>query len=532
MSNRRKSKSQKKARQNSRLKDHKRSGKILKPPMRTFPGMTSVPWLRDTFPDMLWLCALIKQHGDKEGMLLAAKVLDRIYAVGLPAGHDTDDSSGPVMLTGELTSFDHVPEHLRGEVLQALKADGLYEEAFPWLLVRALSKYDNVPGRWILSGWEGNTQIVGADEPEQLLRSVVEASSHGQSSTATKAKAMILRAYLQAGKISFPPEIGREWADILPRYPDQISEEERRRIEPSIRASFMAFAAGLGEDGEPSRSLKWAMSFWRQNWKLYPCDTSAPGGIPEGVEEASPSDIRDARDAWADRLDSMNERFLETSRASDPDLYLPDRHEVLTGLVYRQLRALSIMVQFPGLWTMEHGSSTIRGVLEARIITRWLILKDDPELYSRFKDYGRGRLKLLKLHLEEYRDSLDEPPADLDRQIEYMDLLVNRDLMEEFQDISIEGNFAGVDTRRMADQVGLLTDYRLVFAPTSANVHGEWAFLDQYILSTCRNPLHRLHRVPNADPALRLGPDVVDVALGMLESLVDDYVEAMPAGER
>jgi hypothetical protein len=159
-------------------------------------------------------------------------------------------------------------------------------------------------------------------------------------------------------------------------------------------------------------------------------------------------------------------------------------------------------------------------------VFKYLVQQNDEALYSRFKDYGRGRLKLLKLHLEEYRDSLDDPSPDLDRNIEYLDVLVNQDIWEEFQDISIEGNFAGIDTRKMADQVGLLSEYRLLFAPASSNVHGEWAALDQYVLAVCQNPLHRRHRIPRSDLGIRLGPELVESALSIANQLVNDYSHA------
>ncbi|MBA0125527.1 hypothetical protein H0B56_08240 [Haloechinothrix sp. YIM 98757] len=512
-------------RRNSRLKDHKQTGKILKPPMRTIGNMQMVPWLRDSFPDMLWLCALIKLYGDKPGMLLAGKVLDRIDSVlGLEEGDGSEDSKR-LILTGEMTTFDKIAVEDRSAVLAALQEDGLFEQTFPWVLVRALQKYHSPPAAWLFEGWRGNDKIIPDNQPEQFLRELISDASHGQSAMATKAKAMVIRAWLKTGKLMLAKEIGEVWDNILPRYPDEITEEERQRIEPSIRATFMTLTSNPDRELEKSPGLTWAKTFWRQNWKLYECGDSSADA--EHSLDATSEHVKAAHAAWQHVLDEVTERFLAASRAADPDLYAPDRHEILTGLVYRQIRALGVMIGFPALWTMEHGSSTIRGVLEARILVKWLLLQDDPELYSRFKDYGRGKLKLLKLHLEEYRESLSSPAAELDEQIEYMDALVNRDIMEEFQDISIEGNFAGLDTRRMADQVGLLTDYRLVFQPASSNMHGEWASLDQYTLSTCRNPLHRWHRIPNSDPMLTLGPHVVEIALGMLDDLVADYEEGL-----
>lgn len=517
--NSKKTRSKNRNRRNSGLSDHKRSGKILTPPMRNLPNMQSIPWLRDTFPNMLWLCSLITKYGDKPGMMLAARVLDRISETVDP---EKGAEGLPFVLTGELTSFEKVPDDKRAAVIEALQDDGLYEDGFPWVLVRGLQKYEGVPGAWVLDGWKDNLQIIPADQPERFLRDVVLANSHGQSSGATKVKAVLIRAYLQAGKLMLPPGIAKEWGEILPRYPDEITEEERRRIEPSLRAASMAML-GLDKSDDNSYDLEWARSFWRQNWRLYSCDIPTVAQQQPEPESEGASRISTVRRHWTERLDELTERFLSKSRSVDPDLYSPDRHEVLTGLVYRQLRTLSIMVNYPALWTMEHGSAMIRSVLEARIVVKWLLHRNDPALFARFEDYGRGRLKLLKLHLEEYRDSLETPPEGLDEQIEYFDALVNSEIWEEFQDISIEGSFAGVDTRRMAEQVGLLTEYRLVFAPASAAVHGEWNSLDQYVLSQCENPLHRRHRIPNSDPMLRLGPDVVQTALGMLEGLVDEY---------
>src|SRR5262249_20411130 len=158
------------------------------------PGMTSVPWLRDTFPDMLWLAMLITEHGTK-GMHIAARLLDRANAVIDQADARPDG----LILTGQLTAFERVPESSRAPILQALKKDGLYEIAVPWVFARSLMKYDDVPGMWLFNGWKGNVQIVPSDQPEQFLSRVVEDHSHGQSPSTTRAKIMVLAAWLKAG---------------------------------------------------------------------------------------------------------------------------------------------------------------------------------------------------------------------------------------------------------------------------------------------------------------------------------------------
>lgn len=87
-------------RNTSTLRQHRQQGKTLLPPFAALPGpIRHTPWLRDTFPDMLWLAMLITEYGTK-GMHMAAKVLDRIDDV-------LDDPSGPsrpekLVITGQL----------------------------------------------------------------------------------------------------------------------------------------------------------------------------------------------------------------------------------------------------------------------------------------------------------------------------------------------------------------------------------------------------------------------------------------------
>ncbi len=75
----------------------------------------------------------------------------------------------------------------------------------------------------------------------------------------------------------------------------------------------------------------------------------------------------------------------------------------------------------------------------------------------------------------------------------------------------------------MADQVGLLEDYRLIFSPASAAVHGEWGPISQHTLTRCRNPLHRGHRIPQASGGKEMDSFNVNFALKLLSNLIDDY---------
>jgi hypothetical protein len=274
--------------------------------------------------------------------------------------------------------------------------------------------------------------------------------------------------------------------------------------------------------------IRWAQQFWRSNWNLFPCTTEEDAVGSSGSGHGSIEEVTVQRLA---SISELRQRYFAAVRRSDPDLYEPDRYEVLTGIVLRSLRLASAAVRTPVLWSGEFGMPVLRSMIESLIIFRWLVKRNDPAMFVRFKDFGRGKLKLLKLHVEEYADSLGEQaPAELLSYLEYLDAEVNQDIDEEWQEISLGSTFSGVSAHAMAKEVGLEREYNFQFAPASGVTHGEWTSLDRYVLQRCRNPLHRGHRVPRADDATAIGSRFIDLLLDIAEDLVSDYEAAIQEG--
>ncbi|UWX97353.1 DUF5677 domain-containing protein [Arthrobacter zhaoxinii] len=497
---------------------------MLVPPIKAVGDLTQAPWLQDAFPDMLWVCAVISSRGANLGMKIVAEVVDLAQDLSSSADSSLDDAPPSVVITGTLTSFDRVPAERRALFLETLEVSGLYERAFPTELRRALLSYETIPSRWLLEYVSLPESVADSTVQEDILRPVVFDSIHGQSDVATKAKIMVVRAYLYAGKLRLPPQIAQEWFSILAKYPNGITEEERVRIEPSMRATYLTLSGLEGEEQTDSAGGVWARDFWRDNWTMFKCERTT--AVDTSPDDMTNDGVMDAHRRWMDELGELHTAALSVSESADPDLYLPDRYEVLTGLVFRQIESVHAMIHSPALWHMDRAAGTTRGLIETRIVFKWILTQDDG-IFLRFKEYGRGKLKLYKLHLEELRDSLEEKSEELDTEIDHLTSVVNGDIWEEFQDISIAGNFASVDTRKMAESVGLIDDYRLIFSPASAAVHGEWGPISQYTLVRCANPLHRGHRIPSVTGNRDVSSFSVDFALKLLRNLIGDYRAAL-----
>jgi hypothetical protein len=187
--------------------------------------------------------------------------------------------------------------------------------------------------------------------------------------------------------------------------------------------------------------------------------------------------------------DGLRERQLE----ADIDPYESDPGEVKLGLAGRQWRLLRYVVTDLAMWAEHRTSFLLRPMVDTRIVAGWLLTKNEPELFTRFVEFGRGRLKLRKLHLEDVIDD-DGSHFELSQYLDYLETLVNADVIEEMQSIDLGGNFAGVNIRDMAREAGAKRLYDLFYQPMSADVHGEWGSMLEADLVPSRDPLHRGHR--------------------------------------
>ncbi len=479
----------------------------------TLTNVAFTKWLTDVFPDMLWLCALISIDLD-DGMRAASAALNMIDEALKEA-----KAEGAVVMDGRLTSLEAVPEQARVAAIAKLQRAQGYELAVPEDFAHALGMYPGAPGSWLTEPWKGRGLVIDWEVAQRFLARVITDAHHGQSDVSTRAKFIALSRWAKAGKLRLPHD--SVMVELFPRYPHGLDEEEKKLAESMARAAFGALVGAAAQD-QAKEGVDWGQEFWRSNWRKFACSFRDPS-----VASSDTNEVERAHEALQGQAQAIHRRFLEVAQTADPDLYSPDRFEVLTGITAASIRAVAGASRTPLLWSAEHGVPILRSIVESLIVLRWLVKRDDPSMFRRFKDYGVGRLKLLKLHLQEYLDAQDEPSEELQAYADYLQAEVNQDTFEEYQEIDLSGTFSGLDARKMAAEVDMEIEYRFVYAPTSAAAHREWTTLDRYSLERCENPLHRWHRMPRRDLSVLIGPEIIETGLSMAEDMVDAYQEAV-----
>ncbi|MGH7325928.1 MAG: DUF5677 domain-containing protein [Candidatus Methylomirabilaceae bacterium] len=182
----------------------------------------------------------------------------------------------------------------------------------------------------------------------------------------------------------------------------------------------------------------------------------------------------------------------------DYDLYEPERGEVLHGLFARCVRLYLLVLENPSLWARDTTGIFLRCLVDSAIAFCFLAQRGTDQDFANFRNYGEAQKKLLMLHLQ---DSHPDEASIEGRQA--------ADISQELGGFAAEmiqidlGHWSKKDARHLAQAAGLEQYYRLVFSPTSADVHGTWASLKDSNLAICGEPLHRFHRLPTyAEPPL------------------------------
>lgn len=298
-----------------------------------------------------------------------------------------------------------------------------------------------------------------------------------------------------------------EIVELLPKYPHFLSVEDRALCE-SFGRSILGTILGNYVN------IEWAKYFWRRNFELSPCQ------IKEYPISSSKTLDKDSFEKIAGicnlNVKILSEYLWTVSNNYKFDLYTPEKDEIILGLFSRIIRLASSIYENPFLWSLDFSRIVLRCLSDTTITFCYLILKNDDNLFTSFIEYGKGKEKLLLLHLQDSHPDKVAPSG------ETPEILANElggGLSPELIDINL-GDWKDVSARDMAKACDLLDIYRIIYDPTSSDVHGTWTSIKNVNLTYCANPLHRFHRMPQTEhPPLFLHP--LEIADALVQRAVN-----------
>jgi hypothetical protein len=272
---------------------------------------------------------------------------------------------------------------------------------------------------------------------------------------------------------------------LLEKYPIGCTEDEKARVESFTRSTVSAFY--LHE--QRYKNHDWPKYFWRHNLDLAVCKPmSMEMMVTKPLTAENGEYLRRTLQTNAARARGYLEKLQVQVRY---DLYGPERGEILFGLFARLARFYVLLTEDPNLWARDMAGIVLRCLADTAITFGYLVKHGTDEDFEQFRKHAEGQEKLLLLHLQDsYPGERTPDGRGFQEMAEELGWFA-----PEFLDIEL-GHWSKKDTRKLAQAAGMEKLYRLLYTPTSADVHGSWVSLKNSNLCLCAEPLHRFHRLP------------------------------------
>ena len=437
--------------------------------------MQPIEWDRDLLPEHLWIESLAATYPEHVWPVIYNKFLDEL---------DKYCPEGKIILFGFVTDFELIPKEKRDEFIK--NNESLIHDAFYKPFGRIIAFYPNAPCSWLLQ--KEDVEKDGPLDPDvelPRLAKLVLNLMPGKDLHAGHIRAVPLNRMFKNNKL-FLKE-GMSVIEFLPKYPVGCNEEEKYRVQQFARITMNVHF----QQAEHYKPMEWSKYFWRHNHDIAPCipHVSTFKGAA-ALNEKSAEQLYESLTANADiTIEYLNDVSIKHKY----DLYRPERDEILLGLFSRVTRLYVLLCTTPYLWARDIAGIILRCLAETAIIFGYLAKVGGEEEFEAFKSYGEGKEKLLMLHLQDTyagKKSLEGKAA------EEIAEDLGGGFMPELIDIEL-ADWTKKSERELAIDAGLEEIYRLVFDPTSPDIHGTWISLKNSNLGRCAQPLHRFHRMPH-----------------------------------
>ena len=424
-------------------------------------------------PEHLWIASLANEYSLEDAHKPFEEFLDALDTVW----HDPDDP--PI---GILSDFALVSPEKRSAFRDNHKE--LIRRDFLKPIGRILAFYPENPAAWLID--EEFLREGGSLDPEvelRRLRQIVGQLLPAKDKAAGHLRVLPSTRLAKHGRLSFVRGKFDDLIDMLIRYPGGCNEEEQYHVQSFARITVNTVLNRRATDH------RWAKYFWRHNYDLAACKPrmfSLHQGEPITEEQGNKLSVllRTNSDRARNYLDLL-------SRTVRCDLYAPERDEIMLGLIARVIRLYVLTCSDPNLWARDTAGIMLRCLGDTAITFAYLARCGSNEDFERFKSYGEGQQKLLMLHLQDTYP--DEKSLEGRSATELGDELGS--FMPELLPIEL-GNWSKKDSHKLATEAGMERFYRLIFTPTSGDVHGTWFSLKNSNLQRCGEILHRFHRLP------------------------------------
>jgi len=485
------------------LGDHRWRRTTLVPPLVDSVGgsMQMVRWARERMPDFLWIALMYDTVGGKRTVDIAIACAEEAQEI-----HD----GGDFVLSSD---YDELSSSEFSSLKEALD-DDILEDLFQGL-EPLIAYYPSYP----------KSSLFDETPPEEdhhlgYLAEIVDDLSDRRSQLSTYVQGIFVGTLMATGGMMISPDSPLADINEVFRYPET---EKSRELASVVRASTKATNAS--NEGDENQS-DWARRFWQRGFKITECI------FPQEDQDAEEQGTHPDQEFFQN-LAAIGHEYETDLRTTLLDLWwdakhdaeFTGKHEVLDGLLLRQVNLATSLAGTPTMWSNDIGSIILRCMSETHIMLEWLNQEGDRSDYQDFIEYGLGQEKLLLEHSKNVAsDFPDEEVGDLEQGLDDLEQKIETQRAMYLLPVDV-GHWADKNTRELAQEAGCKDVYDMRFQQHSAAVHSQWNAIDKANLVTCHNPLHQYHKIPEFRPVYK-NPYAVVEAGNLMNRSFSSWIEA------
>ncbi|MCG9725467.1 DUF5677 domain-containing protein [Vibrio brasiliensis] len=457
------------------LESHKKVGSKLVAPFNEIPNRTSMSWLNDRLPCMIWGGLLIHRLGRDEAIEVFRRISTELGEMYL----SVERPNNPFPRIG-LYGLSRLDNDMADKYFEILGNTPESKEA-----LKSLKLLDCLPLSEKWAEFLDGTEV--ADNDWNVLAAATASLLDHQSQEATDCRWAYLLTAIKADRMVL---MNAEQYQEFEEYPHF---GEQRSVRPMIRSTEMSLGGGLGDEEYLDGKKKFADMFWEECKAKTDCFISKSAKFQPSYDV--PATVGNVDFCWRE----LATHFLNT----DTTTQVQAKRDASFGFGFYALAVAREGLVTSGV--MLTSKMSLRILAEMYITFSYLIATGDKKLWDVYRSFGSSQAKLTFLKLEEV---IEDKPGYL--KTEHIEQLANEDIYMDFQDIPL-GNWANIDLRKMSI-VGKCKDiYDSYYTWPSTFAHGQWCAVRDTVYTTCLNPLHRLHRVPLPSPRYedQTGSDIV-----------------------
>lgn len=485
--------SKKKRNRNSSLEQHQRIGKTLLPPMMQVAKQTNLEfssWIDTRLPELLWACLVISTIPRNSALAIFRKIAN----LGFMYRNNAQNNISQWELTHSCLAI--LPDEIFLGLIEIIT-----QHPLGYAALRPLLLLDTLPGK---ERWAISLACAKQTSDWQTIRKAIAITLNHQSEESTDIRWMLNMFKAVLGQITITSTMSK-MADELVNYPNK---GDMRSVQSKIRAMEIAIRRLSLSD----TNTQWNNAFWLECLKRTNCIS-----LPTEQKKELEYDHNVVSEKFKNIQLLFIQHWFNTIETSAVDA----RHDTIFGFGFY---SLALFIEL--LMATNHHRQGITGRLILRTLTEiqttlaYLLIKNDPELWIKFRKFGTGQAKLALLKLLEAEG---EKPAFINKEL--LEQIVNEDMYQEFVNIEL-GNWCNLDLRKIAEISNTKDDYDKYYGWTSTYSHAHWPAIRDVCFTTCLNPLHRLHRVPLIIP--RLLDDTIPDAIFLINKILAQINTAYP----